>query len=212
MFGTTSAKSSRQGASMSNRRPRLARCALAALGWIGHDCPLCGARGGPELLCLACSTSLPALPASCPRCALPAPGGTPCGSCLADPPCFDATTALWLYEFPCDRLVQALKYRARLELASFFAQALALRTGLTLEPRGARRIRNTIPQTELPYDERSKNIRGAFAARLDFSGKAVAVVDDVMTTGATLNELAGVLKAAGAASVHNLVIARSLRR
>jgi ComF family protein len=144
--------------------------------------------------------------------------------------------------------VQALKYGARLELASFFAQALAsrplpsvdlvvpmplhpdrlarrgfnqaleiaralaLRRGLTLEPRGARRIRNTIPQTELPYDERSRNIRGAFAARLALSGKAVAVVDDVMTTGATLNELAAVLKAAGAASVHNLVIARSVRR
>ena len=43
-------------------------------------------------------------------------------SCLADPPRFDATTALWLYEFPCDRLVQALKYRARLALASFFAR------------------------------------------------------------------------------------------
>jgi ComF family protein len=233
---------------MSNRRPPLARWAQAALSWLGHDCPLCGARGGPELLCLACSRSLPALPECCPRCALPAPGGTLCGSCLADPPRFDATTALWLYEFPCDRLVQALKYRARLELASFFAQAmasrplpaadlvvpmplhpdrlahrgfnqaleiaraLAPRRGLTLEPRGARRIRNTIPQTELPYDERTKNIRGAFAARLDFSGKAVAVVDDVMTTGATLNELAGVLKAAGAASVHNLVIARSVRR
>lgn len=229
---------------MSNRRPPLARWAQAALSWLGHDCPLCGARGGPELLCLACSRSLPALPECCPRCALPAPGGTLCGSCLADPPRFDATTALWLYEFPCDRLVQALKYRARLELASFFAQAmasrplpaadlvvpmplhpdrlahrgfnqaleiaraLAPRRGLTLEPRGARRIRNTIPQTELPYDERTKNIRGAFAARLDFSGKAVAVVDDVMTTGATADECARVLRAAGAQRIDVLTLAR----
>jgi len=171
-----------------------------------------------------------------------------CGTCLASPPEFDATLALWLYEFPCDRLVQALKYRARLALAPFFARSLARRplppydllipmplyperlaqrgfnqaaeiarmlakrSGLVLSSRGARRVKDTTPQTELPYEERARNIRGAFACDLDLSGKCVAVVDDVMTTGATLNELAKVLKRAGAARVENLVIARSVLR
>src|SRR5439155_161804 len=57
----------------------------------------------------------------------PSPAAAVCGSCLNHPPHFDATLALWRYEFPCDRLVQALKYRARLALAGFFARNLASR-------------------------------------------------------------------------------------
>ena len=233
---------------MSNRDHSLARRALAALDWLGNDCALCGARCGPELLCEACAASLPELPEHCPRCALPSPRGSLCGGCLAAPPHFDETTALWLYEFPCDRLVQALKYRAWLGLASFFAQRLALRaplavdllvpmplhperlahrgfnqaleiarslaarTGAALDARAARRVHNTVPQTELPYEERAKNIRGAFASRVDLHGKTVAVVDDVMTTGATANELARVLKLAGATRVEILVVARAVLR
>jgi ComF family protein len=92
------------------------------------------------------------------------------------------------------------------------ARSLARRTGLAVRPRGARRVKHTAPQAELPYEERERNVRGAFACDLDLSGKCVAVVDDVMTTGATLNELARVLKRAGAARVENLVVARSVLR
>jgi predicted amidophosphoribosyltransferase len=53
-------------------------------------------------------------------------------------------------------------------------------------------------------------VRGAFACRRALAGARVAVVDDVMTTGATLDELAGVLKRAGAARVVNWVVARTL--
>ena len=76
------------------------------------------------------------------------------------------------------------------------------------------RATHTPPQAELPWKERARNINGAFRtvgfveARL--GGRHVAVVDDVMTTGATLNELAKVLKAAGAARVTNYVVARTL--
>lgn len=225
-----------------------ARGAMAALGWFAGDCALCGGRSGPEVLCAACTAGLPALRQPCPRCALPSPRASMCGSCLADPPHFDATLALWLYEFPCDRLVQALKYRAWLALAPFFARRLAAqplagadllvpmplhpdrlaqrgfnqaaeiarnlckRTRIVFAPRGARRVRDTTAQTDLPYEERARNVRGAFACDLDLSGKRVAVVDDVMTTGATLNELAKVLKRAGAARVENWVIARAVLR
>src|SRR3989441_8980450 len=102
-------------------------CVRNVHAWAGQDCLLCGEESGRELLCAACIAELPALPESCPRCALPSPAAAVCGSCLNHPPHFDATLALWRYEFPCDRLVQALKYRARLALAGFFARNLASR-------------------------------------------------------------------------------------
>lgn len=233
---------------MSNRERLLGRLASVGLAWFGQDCALCGANSGPELLCPACATELPGLPEHCPRCALPTPGASVCGSCLTHPPHFDRTTALWLYEFPCDRLVQALKYRAWLPLARFFADRLATRPlpgidlvvpmplhrsrlaergfnqaaeiarvvarrqGKPIELRGVQRVKDTPPQTALPYEERAKNVRGAFLCRLDLTGASVAVVDDVMTTGATLDELARILKGAGAARVENLVIARTMLR
>jgi predicted amidophosphoribosyltransferase len=63
---------------------------------------------------------------------------------------------------------------------------------------------------ELPWDQRQRNVRGAFRCRSLLAGASVAVVDDVMTTGATLDELARTLKRAGAARVVNWVVARTL--
>jgi ComF family protein len=65
------------------------------------------------------------------------------------------------------------------------------------------------PQMELPFAERRKNIRGAFRCTRTLNGEAVAVVDDVMTTGATLNEMARTLKDAGAGRVMNWVVVRT---
>ena len=86
---------------------------------------------------------------------------------------------------------------------------LGRRLNLRLDANGIARVRHGTPQAELPMPERRRNVRGAFAARRAFKGLDVAVVDDVMTTGATLDELAGVLKAAGAARVRNWVVART---
>jgi len=72
------------------------------------------------------------------------------------------------------------------------------------------KTRETSPQTRLPWKERRKNIRGAFVVLGDVTGRHVVVVDDVLTTGATLNELARNLKRAGAASVTGWVIARTV--
>src|SRR6185503_15065003 len=73
------------------------------------------------------------------------------------------------------------------------------------------RTREAAPQTGLPFDERSRNVRGAFRCTRALPGASVAVVDDVMTTGATLEELARTLKASGAARVVNWVVARTFR-
>ena len=72
----------------------------------------------------------------------------------------------------------------------------------------------TPPQASLPLKERVKNIKGAFKVKADkldkLQGKRIAIIDDVMTTGASLNELAKTLKKAGAAHVECWVIARTL--
>ena len=72
------------------------------------------------------------------------------------------------------------------------------------------RTRESRPQMELPYDERQRNVRGAFRCTRALVGARIAVVDDVMTTGATLDELARTLKDAGAVHVSNWVVARTL--
>ena len=74
-----------------------------------------------------------------------------------------------------------------------------------------RRVKYTQPQTGLKRDERRKNVKGAFglAGLPDLKGRTVILVDDVATTGTTLNECARVLKKAGCEKVYCLVLART---
>lgn len=73
------------------------------------------------------------------------------------------------------------------------------------------RIRNTRHQVSLPEDKRMLNIKGAFAVRQPdlVMGRRVLLVDDVFTTGSTLNEAAKVLKESGAESVYVYTLARN---
>ena len=71
------------------------------------------------------------------------------------------------------------------------------------------RKRHTAAQMDLALAERQRNVRGAFVARGDLGGMRVVVIDDVMTTGATLDAIAAALKRAGAVRVTNLVAART---
>jgi ComF family protein len=73
------------------------------------------------------------------------------------------------------------------------------------------RTRDAPPQMGLPFDQRQRNVRGAFRCPRALIGATVAVVDDVMTTGATLDEMARTLKSAGALRVENWVVARTFR-
>jgi hypothetical protein len=65
-------------------------------------------------------------------------------------------------------------------------------------------------QADLPWRERARNVRGAFPLLADFTGKRLLLIDDVMTTGASLDELARTVKLHGAARVALLVVARTL--
>lgn len=71
--------------------------------------------------------------------------------------------------------------------------------------------RETVAQASLPWHTRRRNVQRAFDCTVDLSGRRVIVVDDVMTTGATLDELARVLKERGAVRVINWVAARTRR-
>jgi ComF family protein len=72
------------------------------------------------------------------------------------------------------------------------------------------RTRNTPPQSSLPWQERGKNMRGAFNCSADLTGKHIAIVDDVMTTGTTIEELARTLRQKGAVKVSAWILARTL--
>lgn len=114
-----------------------------------------------------------------------------------------------------DRIIPLPLHRLRLRERGFnqaleLARIVHLRSGIPLDYRSCQRIRHTLAQAGLPWRERGKNIRGAFHCSVDLSGQRILLIDDVMTTGASLNECARTLKLHGAAEVNLLVVARAL--
>ena len=93
--------------------------------------------------------------------------------------------------------------------AQRLAQELASAWGIECRPLLGR-VRPVARQTGLSLAERRRNVRGAFAVTVAPSG-AVAVVDDVYTTGATVNAAAAALRAVGTTDVHVISFARAVR-
>lgn len=93
------------------------------------------------------------------------------------------------------------------------AVLLARRVGAGLRlpvlAEACRRLRDTPPQVGLSHAERRRNLRAAFACDTDLSGRRVALLDDVMTSGASLDALAGAVRRAGAVAVEAWAIART---
>jgi ComF family protein len=222
-------------------------------------CLECGkplpARGAALGLCSGCRGRLKRLPEeTCGICARPLPAYAPppgfvCAACRESPPGFDRLLALWSYEPPLDKVVQALKFRRLDYLGSHMARALAgelsgelasvdaivpvplhwrrrLTRGYNQAERIARplaralglpltralsRSRATPPQSLLSRKERLANLRRAFRVRHPerLQARHLLLVDDVATTGATLDAAATVLKGAGAATVTALVAGRT---
>lgn len=116
-------------------------------------------------------------------------------------------------EFP-DRIIPVplhhRRYRERgfnqsIEIARHLAEQLEVKLDLG----SCVRQRNTAHQTGLPAKQRQKNMRQAFSVVKPFAGQHVAIVDDVMTTGATASALADALKRHGASRVDVWVCARA---
>jgi ComF family protein len=94
--------------------------------------------------------------------------------------------------------------------AALLAYPFSLSSGLDYQPRALSRIRETPSQIGLTVKERQRNVHNAFWADNDkVFGRSILMIDDVMTTGATLNACAGALKAQGAGRIYALTLART---
>lgn len=118
---------------------------------------------------------------------------------------------------PIDLTMPVPLHRARLRHRGFnqaliIARVISLRFAAPFMYDNLVRLRSTRPQVELSGQERAENVKGAFglARPAEVSGKRVLIIDDVFTTGATMNECAKVLKEAGAASVTVYTLARTM--
>lgn len=96
-------------------------------------------------------------------------------------------------------------FNQSLEIARVVAHTL----DLPVDTRCCRRVLHTPPQTGLDEPARRRNMRGAFAARTPWPWRRVAILDDVVTTGSTVSELALVLRRAGAESIEVWAVART---
>jgi len=94
--------------------------------------------------------------------------------------------------------------------ADLLARPLAFNLQIPYNPRTLMRVRETQSQVELSLVERQKNLRGAFQTQNRVEGKNIIVIDDVTTSGSTLEACASALLYAGANSVYGLTVARAM--
>jgi ComF family protein len=103
-------------------------------------------------------------------------------------------------------------FQRRFNQSAELARVIAKQSGLGVIDDTLLRVRATPPQVGLARDERAKNVHGAFsidkAARAKVKGRRIVLIDDVLTTGATANACARVLRRAGATRIDVLTLAR----
>lgn len=132
------------------------------------------------------------------------------GHCLTE-----LTLQTWQPELAYDGLIPMPMHPNRRMQRGFnpteqLANAISRHTGIPVWHQHCERILDTPPQASLSLKQRLKNIRRAFKTTQRVDGQRILLLDDVMTTSASLNALATVLKSSGAARVDCLVIARTL--
>lgn len=91
------------------------------------------------------------------------------------------------------------------------AEVLADTGNLRLDNRLCRRIRDAAPQKTLTAGQRKRNLHGAFTLDREPAGERIAIVDDVVTTAATVSEIGQLLLAHGASRIEVIALARTLR-
>ena len=101
-------------------------------------------------------------------------------------------------------------WRRRFNQAAALAREISQETGVTCDPGALRRVKATKSQVGLSRNQRAENVQGAFrvAEGADLKGRKIVLVDDVLTSGATLNAASRILLRAGVARVDALVFAR----
>ena len=132
------------------------------------------------------------------------------------PPLAELMVSAWNEDpFPVDCIMPVPLHPARLrergyDQAALLARELAAPIKLPVLAQGLERTRVTETQTRLSAPDRRKNVAGAFAAGAPcVKGRSVLLVDDVCTTGSTLDACAGVLRTVGAANVYAYTLARA---
>ena len=91
--------------------------------------------------------------------------------------------------------------------AGVLAEALGKKLGIPEDEKNLKRRKNTKPQKELNHRERQKNMKNAFIVRKKLKEENILLVDDIYTTGSTIEEAAKELKKAGAQNIFFLTIA-----
>lgn len=214
--------------------------------WNITHCWLCETPS-PHIICEQCNAELPRPPLVCPRCAhalVSVEQVQLCENCRFRPPSFDYVKAVFQYQYPIDKIIQAMKYQAHFVLQRWLALQMQARLQTTVEKfketpllvpvpayptdLGRRGYNQAAELTKylarafnLPYDfnkvvcikpkqrqanlsqrQRQQNVQGVFAVRPILQHYSqIIIVDDVVTTGATVNEIASQLKLAGVEKV-----------
>lgn len=205
----------------SHHQPLCAAC-HAQLPWLPSPrCPACALPSPDQDLCGRCLRHRPAFDATIAAFAyagalaqlIPAAkfgGHWSLLSALSDSLLPELATAT-----RPDHLIPLPLHPARLQERGFnqameMARIVHGQLKIPLQVDWLQRIQDTAHQARLSEEERQKNMRGAFVASPQVAGKHIALIDDVMTTGASLNAAAKALKAAGARRVDAWVLARTL--
>lgn len=91
------------------------------------------------------------------------------------------------------------------------ARPISKKLGIPIKPRSYKRIRNTLQQSNVPIDQRKKNVKGAFIKDSNEIYRRVAIIDDVVTTGFTVDSLSKILKSEGVTEITVWCCARTCR-
>lgn len=90
--------------------------------------------------------------------------------------------------------------------AEILAKEIGFRVGIPVDTTLVKRKKNTVPQKEFTRKERKKNLKNAFEVTGKVEGKRVLIIDDIYTTGSTIDSISILLKKAGAEKTYFLTI------
>lgn len=118
----------------------------------------------------------------------------------------------WLVRHQVEAILPVPMYRPKQRLRGYnqaeeFARALGRKTGIPVDTKMVRRIRNTVPLKNLNPTERQRNLKSAFQFGTDIvKYNQIVLTDDIYTTGSTVDEIARVLRAAGVREIYYICV------